>query len=211
MQELSRAPVIAATAIARSAAGPTDDPNLQKDAPVEEIPPWRRGRAGTALGRAVHAVLQSIDLATGAGLEGAARAQAAAEGIPDRSDEVARRVRAALDAPSVREAVAGRYWREVYVAAPVEGCHRRGVHRPALRNGRRLSRRRLQDRRRAQRGGLGGGDGTIPLAGSGVRPGSARNAGASRRRLPLRLRASDRGGRRARASGPAGGDGRCPS
>ena len=98
--------MIAATAIARSAAGPTDDPNLQKDAPVEEIPPWRRGRAGTALGRAVHAVLQSIDLATGDGLEGAARAQAAAEGIPDRSDEVARLVRAALDAPSVREAVA---------------------------------------------------------------------------------------------------------
>ena len=30
-------------------------------------------------------------------------------------------MRAALDAPSVREAVAGRYWREVYVAAPVEG------------------------------------------------------------------------------------------
>ena len=121
LEKLSGAPVIAATAIARSAAGLIDDPNLQKDAPVEEIPPWRRGRAGTALGRAVHAVLQSIDLATGAGLEGAARAQAAAEGIPDRSDEVARRVKAALDAPSVREAVAGRYWREVYIAAPVEG------------------------------------------------------------------------------------------
>ncbi len=121
LKALSRAPVIAATAIARSAAGPTDDPNLQKEAPIEEIPPWRRGRAGTALGRAVHAVLQSIDLASGAGVEGAARAQAAAEGIPDRSDEVARLVRAALNAPSVREAVGGRYWREVYVAAPVDG------------------------------------------------------------------------------------------
>jgi ATP-dependent helicase/nuclease subunit A len=30
-------------------------------------------------------------------------------------------VRAALNAPSVREAVGGRYWREVYVAAPVDG------------------------------------------------------------------------------------------
>jgi len=121
LKALSRAPVIAATAIARSAAGATDDPNLQKEAPIEELPPWRRGRAGTALGRAVHAVLQSIDLASGAGVEGAARAQAAAEGIPDRSDEVARLVRAALNAPSVREAVSGRYWREVYVAAPVDG------------------------------------------------------------------------------------------
>jgi len=121
LKALSRAPVIAATAIARGAAGPSDDPNLQKDAPIEETPPWRRGRAGTALGRAVHAVLQSIDLASGAGVDGAARAQAAAEGIPDRSDEVARLVRAALNAPSVREAVGGRYWREVYVAAPVDG------------------------------------------------------------------------------------------
>lgn len=117
---LARIPVLAATAIASGAAAA--DPNLQKDAPVEEIPPWRRGRAGTALGRAVHAVLQSIDLDTGADLEGAARAQAAAEGIADRADEVARMVKAALAAPSVREAVdGGRYWREVYVAAPVEG------------------------------------------------------------------------------------------
>jgi ATP-dependent helicase/nuclease subunit A len=114
--------VVAATAIARRAAAAADDPNLQKDAPVEEIPPWRRGRAGTALGRAVHAVLQSIDLATGAGVEGAARAQAAAEGIAERAHEVARVVKAALEVPSVREAVdGGRYWREVYVAVPVDG------------------------------------------------------------------------------------------
>lgn len=117
---LARVPVLAATAIARSAAAA--DPNLEKDAPVEEIPPWRRGRAGTALGRAVHAVLQSVDLATGADLEGTARAQAAAEGIAERAGQVARMVKAALAAPSVREAVdGGRYWREVYVAAPVEG------------------------------------------------------------------------------------------
>ena len=192
LAELSRARVIAATAIARSAAGLIDDPNLQKDAPVEEIPPWRRGRAGTSLGRAVHAVLQSIDLATGAGLEGAARAQAAAEGIPDRADEVARRVKAALDAPSVREAIAGRYWREVYVAAPVEGVTVEGFIDLLYETSRWLSRRRLQDRRRAQRRRLGGGDGTIPFAGSSVRPGSARNAGASRRGLPLCLRAGDR-------------------
>ncbi|OGO49629.1 MAG: hypothetical protein A2148_12180 [Chloroflexi bacterium RBG_16_68_14] len=119
---LSRVRTVAATEIARLAAA-EDDPNLRKDAPVEEAPPWRRGRAGTALGRAVHAVLQSIDLATGAGVESAARAQAAAEGIPGRQEEVARLVAAALAAPSVQEAVAsgGRYWRELYVSAPVEG------------------------------------------------------------------------------------------
>jgi ATP-dependent exoDNAse (exonuclease V) beta subunit len=118
---LSRAPVLSATSLAAAGAETAVDPNLQKEAPVEEIPAWRRGRAGTSLGRAVHAILQSIDLATGGGLQGAASAQAAAEGIPDRADEVARRVRAALGAPSVREAVTGRYWREVYVAAPVDG------------------------------------------------------------------------------------------
>ena len=123
LETLTRACVMASTAIGRSVSGAAEDPNLQKDAPVEEMPPWRRGRAGTALGRAVHAVLQTIDLATGANLEGAARAQAAAEGIADRSVEVTEMVSAALNAPSVREAVAsqGRYWREVYVGAPVEG------------------------------------------------------------------------------------------
>ena len=122
LKAMRRAARVSATDIATSAAGATDDPNLQKDPPVEETPPWRRGRAGTSVGRAVHAVLQSIDLATGADVEGAARAQAAAEGIAGRIGDVARMVRAALDAPSVREAVAGeRYWRELYVAAPVDG------------------------------------------------------------------------------------------
>jgi ATP-dependent exoDNAse (exonuclease V) beta subunit len=68
-------------------------------------------------------VLQTIDLATGANLEGAARAQAAAEGIADRWVEVTEMVSAAINAPAVREAVAtqGRYWREVYVGATLEG------------------------------------------------------------------------------------------
>ena len=119
---LSRALWRSATEIAQRIAHDGDDPNLRKEPPVEEVPPWRRGRAGTALGRAVHAVLQSIDLATGADVEGAARAQAAAEGIAGRADEAARMVRAAISAPAVREAVAGqRYWRELYVAAPVDG------------------------------------------------------------------------------------------
>ena len=114
---------VAATTIARSAQAGGDDPNLQKDAPVEETPPWRRGRAGTAVGRAVHAVLQSIDLTTGTDIESAARAQAAAEGIPARAVEIARMAAAAQAAPSVREAVANpeRYWRELFVSAPIDG------------------------------------------------------------------------------------------
>ena len=72
------------------------------------------------MGRAVHAVLQSIDLATGDGLPDRARAQATAEGIPDREKEVAELAQVAVNSQIVRRAVAsGRLWREVPVASPV--------------------------------------------------------------------------------------------
>jgi ATP-dependent helicase/nuclease subunit A len=89
------------------------------DEPDLDLPPWRRGRAGTSIGRAVHGVLQSVDLDSGAGLDRLAEAQAIAEGVPGRTREIASLVRAALDSEVVRSAVAGgRYWREVYVGAP---------------------------------------------------------------------------------------------
>ena len=82
--------------------------------------PWRRGRGGTSVGRAVHSVLQTIDLSTGDGIDETSRAQAAAEGIPQRSAEVARLARVAVDSEVVRRAVASsRFWREVPVAAPM--------------------------------------------------------------------------------------------
>ncbi len=88
----------------------------------QDVEPWRRGRAGTQVGRAVHAVLQSIDLATGEGLEERARGQAAAEGIPLRENQVARLARVAVESDIVRRAVqSGRLWREVPVAASVAG------------------------------------------------------------------------------------------
>ena len=82
--------------------------------------PWRRGRGGTSVGRAVHSVLQTIDLSTGDGIEETSQAQAAAEGIPKRWVEVARLARVAVDSDVVRRAVAAsRFWREVPVAAPM--------------------------------------------------------------------------------------------
>ncbi len=95
--------------------------NIDKDEP-DEAPdePWRRGRGGAPIGRAVHSVLQTIDLAAGAGVDDTARAQAVAEGIPDRAAEVARLARTALDSDIVRRAVAsGRLWREAPMATPV--------------------------------------------------------------------------------------------
>ena len=96
--------------------GTTDE----ADERVDDEPPWRRGRAGTAIGRAVHAVLQTIDLATGDGAASLAAAQAAAEGVPDLAAVIEQRVRSVLESPSVKAAVAtGKYWREVFVAVPV--------------------------------------------------------------------------------------------
>ena len=103
---------VAATALAQIAK---DEAELPEE-------PWRRGRAGTNLGRAVHAVLQSVDLVTGQELEATVRAQAAAEGVSDREAEVGGLARVALDSDVVKRAVAsGRRWREVPVADPVGG------------------------------------------------------------------------------------------
>ena len=73
---------VSATALARSTdAALEPDPGLVKEGRDLELPPWNKGRYGTAIGRAVHAVLQTVDLATGAGLADLAAAQAAAEGV----------------------------------------------------------------------------------------------------------------------------------
>ena len=112
IDEFSRPQFVAATGLSRA----FKDEEEEQDSPE----PWRRGRAGTSVGRAVHAVLQSIDLAAGEGVEHRARAQAVAEGVPDREEEIVRLARVAVDSDIVRRAVASkRIWREVPVAAPV--------------------------------------------------------------------------------------------
>ena len=142
LERLARPPAVAATRIQHLAhpqtgdeaeAGDVDDEHGDVDAvnaldvtsdeaddSGDDEAPWRRGRAGTAIGRAVHAVLQTVDLATGAGVDDLAAAQAAAEGVPGLAGDISRRVRNVLESASVRAAVASdRYWREVFVAVPV--------------------------------------------------------------------------------------------
>jgi len=115
---------LSATAIAQADHDPFPEPEVEagllKEPPDLELPAWQRGRYGTAIGRAVHGVLQTIDLATGAGLDDAVAAQAAAEGVSGQESRIAALVRSALAAPTVREAVAsGAYWRESYVATTI--------------------------------------------------------------------------------------------
>lgn len=115
-----------ATGVAKLATGgftsPDGSPNHEPD---EDLPPWRRGRAGTAIGRATHGVLQVIDLQQPdeAEIREAARAQATAESLTGRAaDAVERLALRATRSEVVREAVAAdRFWRELYVAVEVRG------------------------------------------------------------------------------------------
>jgi len=112
IQAASRPASIAATTLA----------HVEKEEAEGGETAYRRGRGGTNLGRAVHSVLQSVNLDTGQGLEEISRAQAAAEGMPQRWKEIADLAQRALDSEIVRRAVAsGRYYREVFVSAPVDG------------------------------------------------------------------------------------------
>ena len=111
-QMLSRQGRPASVAATRLASEDKEEPDPEE--------PWKRGRAGTSIGSAVHGVLQTIDLATGAGVEDAARSQAMAESIPDRAAEVAGLVRNAIESDIVMRAVrSGKLWREVPVAVAV--------------------------------------------------------------------------------------------
>ncbi|HUF99264.1 MAG TPA: UvrD-helicase domain-containing protein [Ilumatobacter sp.] len=97
------------------------DPGLDKEPVDLDLPPWQRGRYGTAVGRAVHAVLQYADLATGTDIDEHAAAQCAAEGILGMDDTVANLAKSAITAPIVRQAIAGAHHRELFVAAPIGG------------------------------------------------------------------------------------------
>ena len=102
---------VSATALARAAAdaAAADDPGLAKDGRDLELPPWNKGRYGTAIGRAVHAVLQTVDLATGAGLDDRrGRAGRGRRRARPRGDDRRRSRESRSTSATVREAVAPR-------------------------------------------------------------------------------------------------------
>jgi ATP-dependent helicase/nuclease subunit A len=100
-----------------------DDPGLHKRPRDLDLPPWQKGRYGTAIGRAVHGVLQTIDLSSGGGIAEAVASQAAAEGVSGYEAHIRQLVEAALRSPSVVAAAAAPHWREVYVGVPVGDEH----------------------------------------------------------------------------------------
>jgi len=80
-----------------------------------ELPAWSKGRYGSSIGRAVHGVLQVVDLTSGDGLEKAVAAQAVAEGVVEFAPLVTWLVQSALGCEVVRRAATREHWRESYV------------------------------------------------------------------------------------------------
>lgn len=129
IDQARRTPIISATAIAGRAGLDTDIlarsclGNSEVDVTCDSGADWglRRGRSGRGVGRAVHAVLELIDLETGDGLEEIAHDQALLEQVLEDLDQVRTLSRSILNSNAVKEAVqTGEYWREVFVGAMFE-------------------------------------------------------------------------------------------
>jgi ATP-dependent helicase/nuclease subunit A len=104
--------VTSATALINAAALARDEVKEERE---DEGEPWSRGRAGTHLGRAVHAALQTLpwDAAEDA-IAAVARAQTVAEAIPGQGAAAAELIRVALASrAATRARTARRALREV--------------------------------------------------------------------------------------------------
>ena len=86
-----------------------------------ELPAWSKGRYGSNIGRAVHGVLQVVDLTSGDGIEDAVAAQSVAEGVVEFAPLIRSLVQSALDSDVVKRAAAREHWRESYVGMVQEG------------------------------------------------------------------------------------------
>ena len=101
VRRLSALPQESATGVARLASGDSAPAERQPNhEPNADLPPWRRGRAGTAIGRATHAVLQVVDLRhpDESEIRLASNAQAAAEALSGPAADAVRRLAPASDA-----------------------------------------------------------------------------------------------------------------
>jgi ATP-dependent helicase/nuclease subunit A len=124
----ARVRTFSATAVKRAATTgdeiDRDEDRAEEPVVIDEpvgapVPQWRRGKGATDFGKAVHAVLQDVDLATGADVEALARSAAAAEGLTGHEAEVTEAVRAVLGTPTMQLAAQSGAYREMYVAAPI--------------------------------------------------------------------------------------------
>ncbi|MDE0268489.1 MAG: UvrD-helicase domain-containing protein [Acidimicrobiaceae bacterium] len=80
---------------------------------------WPQKGFEAAVGKAVHSVLHTVDLATGADLRAEAHRQAVVETIKDQSDLIAQLAQSALKTETAKKASKSQNWREMYVAARI--------------------------------------------------------------------------------------------
>ena len=103
---------------------PDDDPGLAKDWPDEgddQPSPWRKGRYGTKVGRAVHGVLQTVALDVDPSqLDQVAEDQAKTQGISSENGTISALTESVLTSTTVREAAGTEHWKELFVAAQVD-------------------------------------------------------------------------------------------
>lgn len=85
-----------------------------------ELPPWVKGRYGSPVGRAVQAVMQTIDLTTGAELASIAASAAQAEDVGSYTQQIIEVVRSALASTTIQRAAGRQHWRETYVGTIVD-------------------------------------------------------------------------------------------
>jgi len=94
---------------------------LAKGARDLEQPAWAKGRYGSAVGRAVHGVMQTVSLDGADGLEASVAAQCLAEDVSQFTDLVRALCEGLLSSDVVRRAATREHWRESYVATVEEG------------------------------------------------------------------------------------------
>lgn len=113
---------LSATAIARSVDAAIADVDDDTGAPSADEGPAvvrKKGRAGSAIGSAVHATLEFVDFDTPVDLVALATRQCELHAIPDTVDLVLALVTSALESDAVGLARSNRSYRELYVAAPL--------------------------------------------------------------------------------------------
>ncbi len=128
LADAQRPLAISGSAIGQIEAGATldsaspDPKDIPDDHDDDRQTPRRKGRGGTQIGRAVHGVLQTVDLATNAkGFGLVVDNQAKSEGVIPAKSTVRALVKSALESTTVREAAASKHWKELFVAAPLAG------------------------------------------------------------------------------------------
>ena len=115
--------VVSATGVARSAQPSEilqDDDDDRFDQPLDgAVVQRRRGRSGTAIGSAVHGVLQFVDLENPVEIDGLVAQQCDIESIPHLTQVVSSLVNSILASEAVALASNNPHHKELFVAVPV--------------------------------------------------------------------------------------------